>query len=143
MTGILKRSLLQLVAAVVLFAGAGASDLFAGDQTITVTTGGPTPSTVVFTLWRLTTVNGPPTYVLQPVNDGVDEDGNPKLDSDGRMPMDFLSTTNLNYQWIHTYDKTLTSLTPGTRYAATYEIQSGTLGNYTYTTINSTTYWIE
>ncbi len=139
MTGFLRRTLLQAVAAVVLFAGAGESNLFAGTtETVAATTVGSTSSIVVFTLWRQTMVNGSPVYVIQPVTvNGV-------LDTDGRMNLPLVNTipigmANMNN---YVYGTTLTSLTSGTHYAVVCEVRGGTAPYYTYSTIQ-TTFWTE
>ena len=139
MIRILRRSLLQVVAAVVLFVGAGAAELFAGTtEAVAASTNGSSQSVVVYTLWRLANVNGIPRYVLQPVT------VNGTLDTDGRMNLPLVNTipmgiSNMNN---YIYGTTLTGLTSGTAYAVVCEVESGTAPNNTYSTIQ-TTYWVE
>ncbi len=130
MSGFLRRSLWQVVAAVVLFAGAGASDLFAATtHTTTAATAGGQPATVKGTLWKWVTVNGMSQWVRIEL-----------LPPDGFNPfaMPLVNTTPTGQQGYnyYTYSRGLTGLTPGVIYAVVHQTETGTAPNYTYTKIS-------
>lgn len=141
MPTLLRRSLLQAIAAVVLFACAGGADVFAGTtQTVAATTNGSAPATVVFTLWRRVYAPGvPPAWQLVTV---WDNNANPPgEDIDGRMNLPVVSTTpggGGNNTYI--YGTTLTGLTPGVSYAYVCENQ---VGNPAYYSTLQTVYWTQ
>jgi hypothetical protein len=102
MTGFLRRSLLQAVAGTVLFAGAGASDVFANTTyLVTGTAVGSTQPVLVCTLYLETVVNGMPAYT--PVAGNI------------RKVMTLFSTTPSGFMGMNTYIfvHTWHTLTPG------------------------------
>ena len=133
MSGFLRRSLLQFVASVVLFAGAGAADLFA-DTTYTVAAaaaGGPTPPDIVCSLELETVINGMPVYA--PVA------GNQRemmtLHSSTSMGFMNMYTHILKYPW--------TGLTPGRKYRSSCEIRTGLGPLWTYVPFENTSIWTQ
>ncbi len=127
MSGFLRRSLLQAVASVVLFAGAGAADLFADTtHTTTAATGGAQSSTVKAALWKLVTVNGMPRWAQVEL---LPPDGFNRFD----VPLTNTTPTGMPGYFYFTYSRDLTGLTPGVQYAVVHETQTGTAPNDTYT----------
>ena len=130
MTGFLRRSLWQAVAAVVLFAGAGVSDLFADTtHTTAAATGGAQSSTVKASLWKWATVNGMPQWVQVELAAPVGFD---RFD----VPLINTTPTGMPGYYFFTYSRGLTGLTPGVQYAVVHQTETGTEPNYTYTTIS-------
>ena len=135
MSRFLSRSLFQVVAAVVLFAGVSTSELFAGTTyDVYAYTVGNNPTTIVGALYQQQF--HPPYfygYNQQPVNGTM-------------MPFDIPVSSITNFgpgmnQYI--YKQTLTNLTPGSYYSVSFYIRSGYGPGYTYTPFASPIGWTQ
>ena len=147
MTGFLRRSLLQAVAAVVLFASAGASDVFAATSyDVGAVTYGNAPKTVVAKHYRKVTQNGMQVWVQVPVN--PDPNADPPNDGLGYFSVPLYQTTLLYYMGGQPYNQyeygtTLTNRTPGQQYKVDFYLRTGASPNYTYTSMNTSTSWTQ
>ena len=136
MSGILSRSLLQVVAAVVLFTGVSASELFAGTTyDVYAFTVGNNPTTVVGALYKQEFY--PPFYMF-----GY----NQQLVNGTMMPFDIPVSQTTNFgpgmnQYI--YKQTLANLTPGSYYSVEFYTSSGYGPGYFYTPFATPIGWTQ
>ena len=142
MSGFLRRSLWQVVAAVVLYSGVGASDLFAATtHTFEHITYGNASKTVVAKHYRKVTLNGMQVWVQVPVD--PDPNADPPYDGLGYFSVPLYQDTLLYPGYYeYKYRQTLTNRTPGMEYKVKLYIRTGTPGNYTYTWENDQT-WVQ
>ncbi len=133
MSNLLRRSLLQAVAALVLMTGAGASDLFASTtHDVGAVTAGTAPKIVRATLEKRVLLNGMMQWVQVAVN--ADPNANPPYNGLGYFGVPVYRETEVRsgyYQYSH--GTTLINLVPGMQYRVVKYTRTGTSPNYTYT----------
>ncbi len=133
MTGFSRRSLLQIVAAVILYMGVGATELFAGSHSIAAVFGGATPATFKAKLYKKVLLNGMDQYVQVPVD--PDPAANPPYDGNGYFAVPHTTTQETNQPGYMQFNhaQTLNGLVSGRHYKVAIYMRTGSSPNYTYT----------
>ncbi len=132
MSRFLRRSFLQVVAAVVVLTGVSASDLFAGTtHDVYGYTFGTTPDVMVGLLYKFQFSYSPSGIPMvgwypQPLEGPIGEFVMPVVAS---VPLVGMPGSQ------YTYKRTLLNLTPGSDYKAPIYIRSGVGPGYTYTSV--------
>ena len=134
MTGFVKRSLLQVVAAVVLFASAGASDVFADtSHIVAAVTYGNVSKAVVGKFYHKVTNNGMHTWQQVLVNYNP-----PERDGTEYFNISYIDNTLLYPQYYkYHYATSLSILEPGLEYKVEVYTRTGASPNYTYTSLGT------